>query len=159
MKVSELAMSLMRMEEDMDKVIDATRNHLRNQFQSSNPDNETATKESNMHDNMGDFIIVSRLNSRFKESFDQTKKDLDNGVTLLDQDPSSTPGMTINLHESNVFRFSKKQNKDSETTLITDLLTELARAGIEKSVIDTAMKAATKPKRGNVYYQVTTVED
>jgi len=63
------------------------------------------------------------------------------------------------LGESNVFQFSKKQNLDGETTLVVDLITALARAGVEKDVVDKALKEATKVKRGNVYYQVTVVED
>jgi len=30
---------------------------------------------------------------------------------------------------------------------------------VEKSVVDAAMKQATKPKKGNVYYDVKTIEE
>jgi len=58
-----------------------------------------------------------------------------------------------------VLHWSQRQNLDGETTLVVDLVTALARAGVEKDVVDKALKEATKVKRGNVYYQVIVVED
>ena len=71
-------------------------------------------------------------------------------------DPSPKPGQLVELYSDNLFVFDKKQNQDGTTTLVTDLVTQLARLGVEKDVVDKALKQATKPKRGNVYYQIGT---
>jgi hypothetical protein len=156
MKQSELAMTMSDLYKRVQDEIQKTTDNLYNQFQCPEDyTNEEADRNANLHECMVDYLITSSFNSNFKKNIDDAKKALDNSVF----DSDGVPGQITALGESNVFKFSKKQNNDGETTLVVDLLTALARAGVEKAVVDAAMKEATKTKRGNVYYQVTVVED
>ena len=159
MKQSELAMTLSTMQEEIDNIIHSTAVSLNNTFSSLTADNEKADLEANIHNSMVNYLIYSSINSKYKKYFDLGKTAMDTGVEALGNDPSGKAGITLNLHENNVFTFTKRQNKDGETTLVTDLVTALARAGVEKAVVDTALKQATKPKRGNTYYDVKVVEE
>jgi hypothetical protein len=58
-----------------------------------------------------------------------------------------------------MFRFSKKQNKNGEMLDVTAFQTALARAGVEKSVVDDAIKEATKVKKGSTFYLVDLIEE
>mgnify|MGYP003151105181 CR=1 FL=1 len=159
MKQSELAMTMSdlykRVQDEIQKTTDILYNQFRLHGSPEDYTNEEADRNANLHECMVDYLITSSFNSNFKKNVDDAKKALDNSVF----DSNGVPGQTMALGESNVFKFSKKQNNDGETTLVVDLLTALARAGVEKDVVDAAMKEATKTKRGNVYYQVTVVED
>jgi hypothetical protein len=156
MKRSELTMAMSDLYKSVQDEIKKTTDNLYNQFRCPEDyTNEEADRNANLHECMVDYLITSSFNSNFKKSVDDAKKALDNSVF----DSNGVPGQTMALGESNVFQFSKKQNLDGETTLVVDLITALARAGVEKAVVDKALKEATKVKRGNVYYQVTVVED
>ena len=109
-----------------------------------------------MHKRMAAYEVISTVHSAIKKSADQAKKDLDIQLNEMGIDPSPKPGQLIELYSDNLFVFDKKQNQDGTTTLVTDLITQLARLGVEKDVVDKALKQATKPKRGNVYYQIGT---
>jgi hypothetical protein len=159
MKQSELAMALGTMQEEMDNIIHSTAVSLNNTFSSLTTDNEKADLEANMHNSMVNYLIYSSVNSKYKKYFDLGKTAMDTGVESLGTDPSGVAGTTLSLHENNVFTFTKRQNKNSEQTTVVDLCNALARAGVEKAVVDAAMKQATKPKKGNVYYDVKTVEE
>ena len=109
-----------------------------------------------MHRRMAAYEVISTVHSAIKKSADQAKKDLDIQLNEMGIDPSPKPGQLVELYSDNLFVFDKKQNQDGTTTLVTDLVTQLARLGVEKDVVDKALKQATKPKRGNVYYQIGT---
>ena len=159
MKPKDLAYDMLEMEDELQNCIDGTYLGFARKFVSTAEDNELVHKEAEMHETMCSFIIASYMNSRWKKEFEAVKKRLDINVGELGKDPTGVAGQTVNLHESNIFKFTKRQNKDGEQMSVTDLLNALARAGVEKAVIDAATKMATKPKRGNVYYDVTTVEE
>lgn len=159
MKQSDLATILSSMQEDIDKSISTAVLVLDKQFIATTKDNEQATLEANMHNYMINYIVYSSLNSKYKKLYDTSKRALDTGTEDLGTDPTGKAGVVLNLHASNVFEFTKRQNKDGETTLVTDLVTALARAGVEKDVVDKAIKDATKPKKGNTYYDVKVVEE
>jgi hypothetical protein len=109
-----------------------------------------------MHKRMAAYEIMTTINSAIKKSADQAKKDLDTQLEEMSIDPASKPGQLVEMYSDYLFVFDKKQNQDGTTALVTDLVTQLARLGVEKDVVDKALKNATKPKRGNVYYQIGT---
>ena len=154
MKASELAMTMASMQAEIDKAISQAKTTLELNFEGLSQNNEEVEKEHNLHYKAVDYLIYSSLGSRYKKLVDQSKKDLDEAVP----NPDGVAGQTVTLGNTNLFHFAKKQNNDGSSTLVTDLVTELARLGVEKSVVDKALKKATKPKRGNVYYQVTVAE-
>jgi SOS response regulatory protein OraA/RecX len=45
----------------------------------------------------------------------------------------------------------------SNTCSVTDLKIELAKAGVDSSTIKAAEEAASKQKKGNVYYSISTI--
>ena len=159
MKQSELAMALADMQEKINNAVHKTATQFNSMFEATSSDNEQSDLEFSAHHAMVNHLISSSINSKYKKSFDSSKKTLDEVVELLGTDPNGKAGQTVILHKSNVFKFDKRQNKDSEQTTVVDLCNALARAGVEKAVVDAAMKQATKPKRGNVYYDVKTIEE
>ena len=155
MKASELAVIMAELSNEIDIIVDVVLKKLEMYYESDSTDNEAVTLGMDRHLSMANYIVHSMLNSRFKKEFDTSKKELDK----LSDDPDGVAGHTKQIYSSNSFSFSKKQNKDGETTLIVDLVTALARAGVDKDMVDAALKSAKKPKRGNTYYQVTTLEE
>jgi|TARA_Y100000296_G_C5020088_1_gene179426 hypothetical protein len=155
MKASELAVILSEMHSEMDLLIDQILKKLEEPFKASSTNNEETANEIAQHLAMGDYLIMSGLNSKFKKEVDAAKKELDR----LSIDPDGVAGQTKQMFSSNCFTYSKKQNRDGETTLVVDLVTALARAGVPKEQVDEALKAAKKAKKGNTYYQVTTTEE
>jgi len=160
MKKSELAQHLFRMDEAINRAVGSLRADLSSLFvPTSVKDNQRVDLEGRAHRVMIDFIIASRINATWKKSYDGCKKQLDEITDELGIEQAGVAGETASLHRSNIFCFMKHQNVDGKSTLVVDLITELTRAGVEKSVLDAAILKATKAKRGNVYYDVTTVED
>lgn len=154
MKSSELATIVLEMNDQVNDAIFEAKSTLLSKFEASTRGNEAAAREASMNDAMIGYVLATGLFARFKKQIDYTKRTLDMGIEALGNDPNGVPGDTVFLHSDNVLQFTKKQNRDGTSTLVVDLCTELARLGVEKSVVDEAMKRATKPKRGNVYYQV-----
>jgi hypothetical protein len=159
MKQAELAMSLADMQEKIDNTVHEATTQFNNMFKATGSDNEQSDLEFSAHNAMVNHLISSSINSKYKKSFDSSKKVLDDIVGQLGTDPNGKAEQTIVLHKSNVFEFFKRQNKDNEQTTVVDLCNALARAGVEKAVVDAAMKQATKPRKGNVYYGVKTIEE
>jgi hypothetical protein len=159
MRASELAMQLSAMHNDIDNLSEDTFANLNGRFKTDTTNNEDSTQEANLHFAMADYIIISSLASKYSKLVAKSKTLLDDSVQMLDQSPEGIPGQSVLLGKSNIFQFSKKQNQDGTSTPLNAFVTELARAGVEKSVVDKALKAATVPKKGNTYYNVTLVEE
>jgi hypothetical protein len=159
MKKHQLAQRILKLNDKISELTYTFRTELDDLFVASSKNNEIAEQEYEMHGFMVDYLLSSAFASQWKKAVDSAKKSMDMQVEDLGNDPSGIPERTINLHENNVFKFTKRQNKDGTTTLVTDLINALARAGVEKAVVDKAMKIATKTKRGNQYYEVTPVEE
>lgn len=159
MKTSELATTMLDMTNNIEDSITNAKKLLDGEFVATSTNNEQSSNEAFMQTLMTDYLIYSGLASKYKKLVDTTKKALDSTVEELGTPSNGAPGTTVNLHESNTFRFSKRQNADGNSTLVTDLLTALARVGVDKTLVDEAVRNATKKKRGNVYYEVTVVED
>jgi hypothetical protein len=98
--------------------------------------------------------ILASQHSYIKKEFDESKKGLDQAVAGLGLDPNGVAGSTKTIYHQDGIKFSKRQNKDGTTTLLTDVLNQLARLGVDKETVDTAMRNAEKPKKGNTYYLI-----
>ena len=157
MDTKTLAIWLLDLDSEVDITMKATALRMYETFESQSSQNEVVATESAMHNCMADFILVSRLNTKFKKLYDRYKKDVDAIANALDCDTDGVAGQTIEIHHSNTLTYSKKRNADGESISVTDLKTELARLGVEKSVVDQAVRAATKTKKGNTYYQVEAI--
>ena len=151
-------MTLSLMDADINEIIVAIRNKFQVAFQSSNQDNSMVSKEASAHEAMYDYLIASRIGSYWGKNHVNAKKRLDNCMVTLGINDNGQAGRTLNLHESNIFEFTKRQNKDGEQLASTDLLNALARLGVEKSIVDQAVKLATKSRKGNTYYEVNVIE-
>ena len=55
--------------------------------------------------------------------------------------------------------YSKDLRKDSYIQVITNMITELNKIGVDPALITEAQKKSTKPKKGNTYYNVEVKED
>ena len=158
MNSREVSMILSDMDTSIDNTILDVRQKFQLAFESSNMNNESVSKEASAHEAMFEYLIAARIAAYWVKNHANGKKRLDHCMTTLGIDSDGQPGKTLNLHESNVFEFTKRQNKDSQQMSSTDLLNALARLSVEKSVVDEAVKIATKPRKGNTYYEVNVVE-
>ena len=131
---------------------------LNGSFTPSTKDNEQAHKQFNMHTAMGQFMLVSGLNSTYKKAYDSAKELLDNEADALGLSTNMKDGEDRTVFQNNMFSFVKKRNKGGETTSIKDFIIELNKMGVEKDTIEKAFENATKPKKGSVYYSVTLVD-
>ncbi len=159
MKKSDLAQHLLDLDRGINEVVDSFDTTLVAAFQTEEKSNEVAELNYKAHKAMVLYVIAARINSLWTKEYDACKKQLDVAVYDVLGTSDGLPGETLELHRSNVLRFTKRQNKDGEAVSVTDLLNALARAGVEKDVVDKAYKMALKPKRGNTYYEVTALED
>ena len=155
MKASSLAIGMMAMTEDVHNAIDHARNQLQQQFTSDAASNELAAVEAEMNQHMINYIVSDTMISKYNKLKDASKKALDAGVN----DPLPVAGQRINLYETNMFKFCKKQNMPGETMSANDVITALNRLGVDASIIKEATKMATKERKGNVYYEITTTEE
>lgn len=163
MRASELAMQLSAMHNEIELEIESVYKNLAELFlpdiKEQSTSNVDVVIQSNLHNAMAHYAIISGLNTKYTKMLAACKELLDINVGALGNSSEGIPGQKVLLGKSNIFQFSKKQNQDGTTTLVKDLITELARASVEKSVVDKAVKEASKVKKGNVYYEVTLVED
>jgi hypothetical protein len=158
MRSSELIVQLSAMHNEIDIIIQGVTENLESLWEPIQGSNFESEASAQMHNAMCEYIIISSINSKFSKIINDLKSHLDSCVEMLNQSSEGSPGQTVLLAASNAFQFHKRQNRDGVSTLVNDLITELARAGVEKSVVDKALKAATMPKKGNTYYNVTPVE-
>ena len=131
---------------------------LNGSFTPSTQDNEQAHNQFNMHTAMGQFMLVSGLNSTYKKAYDSAKELLDNEADALGLSTDMKDGEDRTVFQNNMFSFVKKRNKGGETTSIKDFIIELNKLGVEKDTIEKAFENAPKPKKGSVYYSVTLVD-
>jgi len=158
MKQSELSTKLMEMDEGIDQIVNDLRRDFSNSFKTLETSNEKVALESDAYYAMTEYLIASRINSRWKKAYDNSKANLDYVAETFDIDPRGVAGQTKTLLVINNLMYTKRQNKDGSTTLVTDLVNALNRCGVDKETIDKALKMAEKSKKGNTYYNVTTVE-
>jgi hypothetical protein len=158
MNSKQIRIELLDMQDKVVAPVEYVRDAFEKLFTTQSKENELVEKQFTAHAAMTDYILVSALHSKYKKLFDKAKKALDKSAEGLGLDAEGLAGTTVTIHENDVFRFVKKRNQDGTSTLVVDLTTELARLGVEKSVVDKALKKATKPKRGNTYYEVELVE-
>ena len=159
MRQKDVAILLSDMDAHITEAINDAHTAMTSRFSSDAASNAVANKEAHVHNLMADYLITSQLHSRFKKAYDYTKKHLDKGLIALYKGCEGIPGTTTTLHSDNIYHFDKRQNVDGECTLVVDLVTALSRSGVEKDIIDAALKQATKPKRGNVYYEIKLMEE
>jgi hypothetical protein len=158
MKQIELSTKLLEMEEAIDVIVHDLKRDFANDFQSDSTDNERVNLESDAHYSMVDHLISARINSKWKKSYDNSKSNLDHAAEALGVGTEGIAGESKTLLLINDMKYSKRQNKDGTTTLLTDFVNALNRCDVSKETIDKALKMAEKPKRGNVYYNVSMEE-
>ena len=154
-----IATILSELDNKLDSAIRDCHVALTSDFSSTTKDNERVELEANMHEAMAHQKIAAKLTTRFKNTHDLSKKDLDIVCERLGTSPDPVPGTTTNLYEDKLYIFSKRQNVDSASCSSKDLMTELNRLGVDPALIVEAQKKATKPKKGNVYYNIDIKED
>ena len=156
MRKYEIIQELTDMDHDISVIIDKKYMKLSNLFNSIDSNNEATVTAYDRHNSMAWYTIVSRLSSKYKKCTDHAKKSLDK-LALAPDDLE--PNASREMYSSNNFVFSKKQNKETMTVVVNDLVTALARAGVEKSVVDRALANSEKVRRGNTYYEVEAIDD
>lgn len=139
MKNLDINMLIGTLSTNISKMVMETVAVLDKDFTSDSTDNEQVAKEADLYSAMNQYMIYTILNSQYKKALDKFSERLGNYT-------NGTPNNSRIISEINNLYFSKKQNKDGTSTLVTDLITALARVGVEKSIVDDAIKQATKVK-------------
>jgi hypothetical protein len=134
---------------DVADVVDRAYNDLSNMFDIDDRNNTTVDTAYNRHNAMVWHKLSSVLGTKYKKAADDSKKALDILSTK-----EAIPNDTVHIFDSNVFLYSKKQNRSSSSVVVKDLITELSRLGVEKAVLDEAVSKATTERRGNIYHNV-----
>jgi len=151
-------MKLSMMNANISSIVAKTVNELGTMFTANTAHNEDASKYASAHEAMLTYLITSSISTQYVKEFNNAKKRLDHCAVALDISNECVPGHTITVFESNVFSFSKRQNKDGQVTSLTDVVNNLRRLGVDKDIIDKAIKESTKTKRGNVYYEIEVMD-
>jgi len=136
------------------KAVSDAMTDLTSEFKGSAKNNEETAAEHSMNIAMATQKIASKLTTRFKKDHDLSKKALDSACEQLVGTSSPVPGSTTTLYSDNMFVFSKRMNEDSAVCSAKDLMIELNKLGVDPDQIAKAKEAATKAKKGNVYYNV-----
>ncbi len=64
------------------------------------------------------------------------------------------PGHTTVIHDDCLFEYSIKENNKSSTRPQKDFITELRALGVSKEIVDKALVACAKDKKGNTYHMI-----
>ena len=102
---------------------------------------------------MCEYKVFTELAGTYKKAADKAKKSLDTNATYLGKNINVEPDTRNTIYEGE-FVFVKRQNKDSTTTAVNDVVTELAKLGVDADVVRKAVANAEKVKRGATYYEV-----
>ena len=121
-------------------------------YEGTDDSNSEMADVHDMHQKLIRHEILSTQHSYIKKEFDKSKKGLDFTLLAMGYDIDPEPNATREIYTDHSLTLSKRQNKDGTTTLLTDVITNLAKLGVDKNVVDKALKDALKVKRGNVYY-------
>ena len=123
---------------------------LSEEFGKSNSD---MMYHGNMHKSMCEYKVFTELAGTYKKAAEKAKKSLDTNAAYLGCDVNTIPDQRNTVYEGE-FVFVKRQNKDSTTTAVNDVVTELAKLGVDADVVRKAVTNAEKVKRGATYYEV-----
>jgi hypothetical protein len=145
--------SISVMRKDISAAIKSCTEALYSQFNPSSQENERTEQEYNMHKAMIDYKVFTELASTYKKGADQAKKSMDVAAEALGMRTDTDPNMTTIVYSGELI-FTKRQNKDSTSTAVNDVVTELAKMGVDPALVKKAVANAAKTKRGAVYYDV-----
>mgnify|MGYP003676901460 FL=1 len=149
-KRHEIAKIIAALDYEITSVISHAHTELSNLFDSNEESNEATVTSYERHNGMAWYKIVTGIATKYKGYVDSAKKQLDNSAL----NPDGISGEEVTMYSSNVFTYKKKQNVDTTTVAAKDLVTELSRLGVEKSLLDSALVSAEKIRKGNTYYKV-----
>jgi hypothetical protein len=124
------------------------------------PIDASNAETSNAHDfhiAMIEYQLLAKQNKHVGSLFDAAKKKMDSLLTDMNRSNEAIADTTVELYADGDMAFKKKQNKTGSQLVVTDLLTALAKAGVDQDIVDKAVSDATKDKRGNTYYIVEPV--
>jgi len=155
MKASILASLFGKRKIEIERQIDELRSDLYAQFI---PDPDKSNSKNvvlyELQKAMCNFMVSNDLNSEWKKKYDNTKANLDINCREAGIETEIDAGSTKVLIDNRVFKFEKKRNEDGVIVSSKDMSIELAKLGIDKEIVNKAISAATKPKKGNTYYKV-----
>lgn len=141
----------------VDKIRTDTDEAVTGLMKSYGPDtgtNQEVENRFNMNRMLARHEILATQHTYLKKEVDKSKKDLDHMLMDMELPTGGEAGEEVVLYDHDDLIFTKKQNKNGSGVAVKDLLTELAKAGVDKDVVAKAILAATKEKKGNIYYIV-----
>lgn len=136
------------------KEIDVAIEEAERKFELTDGSNEEISNHLDIYKEMINLKLNQTISSSYKKLYEVSKNKLNSMLERAGVDIESEEGIDKVIFKTNGLVFSKKENKTTNSCSVTDLKIELAKAGVDKSVIDAAEKAASKPRRGNTYYSI-----
>lgn len=143
----------------VDLDIDAAVRVVTEQFKNPAVDNALVSTHANINGCMAELEMFGTIKTVYSKHYDNTKKRLDMLLTSINISTDVSAGTEEVLYQSNVLRYKKKRNNDSDVVDHQVLILELNRLGVSKEIIDKALAVATKKRRGNTYYIIEGSDD
>jgi hypothetical protein len=140
MKQADLAIICTEMMDSVATIVGTAQHALTSKFQAKENTNEFMADEATKNQVVARLVLAQALAPVCKSWLDSAKMEVD--VTCGDE------------NVDNVLTYSKRQNKDTTVVKAVDLVTELAKLGVEKAVVDKAYVNASSTRKGNTYYEV-----
>ncbi len=118
--------------------------------------NEEAALLHDMHKAMTSFIVSSHIRTHTNRLYEQSKKALETCSIYLGAKTATEPGKTNVIYSNPDYVFTKRQNISTKSVDVKALTIALHQLGVDTDIINKATKAATKERKGSVFYSVTT---
>lgn len=155
MKKSDLARTMLRLSDGLDREVELAVEEINLNYTRVVDRSNSETMEAwEKQKAMSGYLVMAAVAGWANKEVTKAKKNLDEITDNIEPVPSET----VTIYDSGTLVFTKKQNKTGETTLLTDVLIGLARAGVDKELVDKVVADATEKKKGNVYYVVEATE-
>jgi hypothetical protein len=156
MRASEIAIESADLINELDKL---TEGYLETPFIPDPEDSNLVTSnKAVLHKLMAKYIVANSITASWNKKKQEIRDQIEETCLLTGIDPEPVAGELKIIHSDNDFQIVKKQNKNGTSLSAQDLIIELQKAGVTKDQIDKATEAATKEKKGAVYFYVNGVE-
>ncbi len=116
--------------------------------------NEEVIRQADQAANMLMLHAGQTIRKRGDAWIDEAKAALDVNLAEAGKPYDVEPGTLQKLDEAGVLQYWKRRNQYGTSTTVKDFKTELRKLGVGLDTLNKAEVAATKPRRGNTYYEV-----
>jgi hypothetical protein len=153
MRPSEIAMSIADMQNE---IVVKYHELLNTEYVPVDGDSNMVTDiKATIHEEMAKYIKMNTLAAWSGKEASKAKDKIHESLEILEMSTDPVEGTEVTIYEDQDFLIRKKQNRHGISISSTDLEIELTRLGVEKDILDKAKDAASKERKGAVYFTIT----